>query len=117
MKKTKKIRKAKKVAKKEQKHEPIQPLGDRILIKELGENETGRKTDSGIFIPDTVKEDRDGKRGKVIAVGAGKVEDGKRVPPEVKVGDKVVFGWGDKITIEGTEYYLVREGEISAVLN
>ena len=95
---------------------PIQPLGDRVLIKELDETELGRKTDTGIFIPDTVKEDRDGKRGKVVAVGPGKIEDGKRIPMEVKVGNKVVFGWGDKIKIDSIEYYLVRESEISAIL-
>jgi chaperonin GroES len=94
----------------------IQPLGDKVVIKELEENETGRKTDSGIYIPDTVKEDREGRRGKVMAVGAGRMENGKRIPLEVKVGDTVLFSWGDKATIDGTDYYIISESSLIAIL-
>ena len=68
----------------------IQPLGDKVLIKEL-EAETTEKTAGGIFIPDTVKEDRGSKKGEVLAVGPGKYDDGVLVPMEVKVGDTVLY--------------------------
>jgi chaperonin GroES len=95
----------------------IQPLGDKVLIKESSAENTARKTDSGIFIPDTVKEDKGAKKGKVVAVGEGKFENGKFIPVSVKAGDTVLFQWGDKINIDGEEYYIVRESEISAIIN
>lgn len=95
----------------------IRPLGDRVVIKELDEQEVGRKTDSGIYIPDTVKEDREGRRGKVVAVGPGRLEDGKRVAVDLKVGDTVLFSWGDKAKINGEEYYVVSESSIIAVIS
>ena len=94
----------------------IKPLGDRVLIKELSLEDAGRMTESGIIIPDTAEKDRDSKKGKVVAVGAGKYEDGKIVPMSVSVGDTVLFGWGDKVKLDGEEYYLVRESEITATL-
>ena len=93
----------------------IQPLGDRILIKEdSGTKE--KKTASGIIIPVTVHDDKGSKTGKVIAVGAGRYEDGKLVPISVKVGDEVLFQWGDKITIESEEYFIVKEQELLAII-
>lgn len=93
----------------------IEPLADRVLIQE--EDVKQSKTDSGIYIPDTVKEDRGSKRGKVIAVGKGRYDDGVLVVPQVKVGDTVLFQWGDQIKFEDKEYFIVRESEIIAIIN
>lgn len=100
--------------KKSAKKPKIQPLGDRVLLRELEEKHS--KTDSGIFIPETANADKDAKRGEVVAVGEGRFEEGKRIPPEVKVGDVVLYSWGDKMEIDGVKYVIVREGEISAVI-
>jgi len=94
----------------------IRPLGDKVVIKELSAEETGRKTDSGIYIPDTVKEDREGRQGKVVALGAGRIEEGKRVPIDVSIGDTVLFSWGDKVKVDGEEYFVVSESSIIAVI-
>lgn len=93
----------------------IIPLQDRVLIKEDGESKE-KKTSSGIIIPITVNEDKGSKRGSVVAVGEGKVDDGILVKPRVKVGDTVLFQWGDKIKVDDTEYFIVRESEILAIL-
>jgi chaperonin GroES len=63
-----------------------------------------------------VNEEKNGKRGEVVAVGPGRIEEGKKIPLTVKVGDKVIFQWGDKVSVDGEEYYLVRESEILAVI-
>ena len=94
----------------------IRPLGDRILVKRIKEEE---KTKGGIIIPDTAKEKP--QEGRVVAVGKGKrTEDGKVIPPEVKAGDKVLFGkysGSDVKLIEGEEEHLIlREDDILAVL-
>jgi len=94
----------------------IFPLFDKVLIKELDKNEKNRVTDYGIIIPDSVSEDRGAKRGKVIAVGEGKYEDGKLIPMNVKKGDEVLFSWGDEIKINGEEYQIVSESSILAIL-
>lgn len=93
----------------------ITPLGDRVLIKE-NVHAKENKTASGIIIPVTVHEDKGSKRGKVIAVGAGRYDDGELVPMSIKVGNEVVFQWGEKVTIDGEEYYIVREGELLAIV-
>jgi len=93
----------------------IKPLHDRVLIREDVDTKE-KKTASGLIIPVTVNEDKGSKRGKVVAVGAGKVEDGKKIVPEVKVGDEVLFQWGDKVKIGEDEYYIVRESEILAII-
>ncbi len=97
---------------------PIQPLGDRVVIKPLSLDEMSSKTLSGIIIPDTAKEKPE--QGKVVAVGPGKMnEDGDaRIPVAVKVGDKVMFSkYGyDEVKVDGVEYYLVSETNILAVL-
>lgn len=110
-------------AKKESK---IQPLGDRVLVLiRTGEKET--TTASGIIIPTGGDSDKESKRGEIIAVGPGRHEDGRVIPVSVKVGDKVLFQWGDKLVLEETatsnasaakdeDYYLVRESEILAIL-
>lgn len=93
----------------------IKPLLDRILIKESNES-LERKTSSGIIIPITVNEDKGSKSGEVVAVGPGRVEDGKVIEPSVKIGDKVLFQWGDKIKVGSEEYFIVRESEILAII-
>ncbi|RKY32865.1 MAG: co-chaperone GroES [Candidatus Omnitrophota bacterium] len=93
----------------------IQPLGDRVVIKPL---EAEAKTKGGIVLPDTAKEKP--QEGKVVAVGKGKVtDDGKVQAPEVKVGDKVLYGKysGNEITTkDGEELLIVREEEILAII-
>jgi chaperonin GroES len=91
----------------------IKPLGDRILV--LGV-EKEKKTKGGILIPDTAKEKP--QEGKVIAVGPGKVnEKGKRIPLDVKKGDRVLFGKyaGNEIKIGGVEHLIMREEDILAI--
>ncbi len=92
----------------------VRPLGDRVLVREIKDG--GEKTVSGIIIPDSVGEDRGSKKGEVVAVGPGKYDEGKLVPMSVKVGDKVLFQWGDKLTIEGEEYEMISESGILAVI-
>jgi len=92
----------------------IRPLQDRVIVKRVEEEE---KTKGGIIIPDTAKEKP--VEGKVTAVGAGKVlDDGKRVPPQVKAGDRVLFGKyaGTEIKIEGEEHLIMREDDIIAIV-
>lgn len=91
----------------------IKPLGDRILVLGL---EKEKKTKGGILIPDTAKEKP--QEGKVIAVGHGKVnEKGKRIPLDVKKGDRVLFGKyaGNEIKIDGVEHLIMREDDILAI--
>ena len=93
----------------------IRPLADRVIIKEDDDSKE-KKTSSGIIIPITVNDDKGGKRGLVMAVGPGRIEEGKLVVPTVKAGDKVLFQWGDKVRIGEDDYYIVRETEILAVI-
>lgn len=90
----------------------VRPLSDNILIQPA----TGKKTPSGIVIPDTAKEKP--QEGKVVAVGPGRYEDGKLVKPEVKRGDRVMYKkWGgNEIKVEGKEYLIVKSEDILAVL-
>ena len=92
----------------------LRPLQDRILIKRVEEKETVK---GGIIIPDTAKEKP--QEGEVVAVGHGKkTEDGKIIPLDVKVGDRVLFGKysGNDIKIDEQEYLILREDEILGVL-
>ena len=92
----------------------IQPLGDRILVEPL---EAEEKTSGGIVIPDTAKEKQ--QKGKVVAVGKGRVsEEGKLTPLEVKVNDQVLFGRysGTEVKIGATDYLIVKEDDILAIL-
>src|SRR3989344_1103060 len=93
----------------------IKPLGDRVLIKESMDNKE-KKTSTGIIIPVTVNEDKGSKKGEVVAVGEGNYEDGKLMPMTVKVGDEVLFQWGDRIKVDDEEYYIVKESEILAII-
>jgi chaperonin GroES len=92
----------------------LRPLNDRVIIQRL---ESEQKTKGGIIIPDTAKEKP--QKGKVIAVGDGKVgENGKRVPLNIKEGDVVLFSKyaGSEITIDDQEYLIMREDDILAVI-
>jgi len=92
----------------------IRPLQDRVIVKRLEEEE---KTKGGIIIPDTAKEKP--QEGKVIAVGKGKVtEDGKVIPLDVKVGDKILFGKyaGTEVKIGGEEHLIMREEDILGII-
>lgn len=98
----------------------IQPLGDRVLLKELSEKEKETTTASGIIIPETVsKETKGAKKAKVVAVGPGAWdEDGeKRIPLSVKKGDVVLFSWGEELEVDGEEYHVVAESNILAIID
>jgi chaperonin GroES len=103
------------IAKKPARKEGLMPLGDRLLLREI-ESEEVVKTETGIYIPDSAKEDKTTKKGKVIAVGEGKYQDGKMVPLSVKVGDTVIYQWGEKMSFKDEEYVIIRESEILAVI-
>ena len=92
----------------------IQPLGDRVLVEPL---EAEDKSSGGIIIPDTAKEKQ--QRGKVIAVGKGRVnEDGKITPLEVKANDQVLFGRyaGSEIKVGANDYLIIKEDDILGII-
>lgn len=93
----------------------IRPLADRVLVREYADDKE-KKTSTGIILPSGAGEDKHGKRGEVVAVGPGRIEEGKTVPVSVETGDSVIFQWGDKISVDGEEFYIVRESEILAVI-
>ena len=91
----------------------FKPLHDRVLIQVLDNTE---KTAGGIIIPDTAQEKP--QEGQIVAVGSGsKSEDGKIIPMDVKVGDKVLFGkWsGTEVKIDGKEYSIMKESDIMGI--
>ena len=94
---------------------PILPLRDKVVLEEIKE-EGNATTASGIIIPESANSDRDTKKGKVVAVGEGRKVDFKLEPVCVKVGQKVIYSWGDHIKIDGKKYVLVSEENISAVI-
>jgi len=92
----------------------MKPLADRVVIKPSPADE---KTKGGIIVPDTAKEKP--VIGEVVAVGPGKVaDDGTKITPEVKVGDKVLYGKysGTEVTVEDDEYLIMREADIFAIV-
>ena len=92
----------------------IQPLGDRVLVEPL---EAEDKTSGGIIIPDTAKEKQ--QRGKVIAVGKGRInEEGKVTPLEVKANDLVLFGRysGSEIKVGSNDYLIIKEDDILGII-
>jgi len=94
----------------------IRPLYDRIVVKRVGEEE--EKSAGGIIIPDSAKEKP--QEGEVVAAGKGKrLEDGKVVPLDVQVGDRILFGKysGSEIKLDGNEYMIMREDEVLGILN
>ncbi|RKY61512.1 MAG: co-chaperone GroES [Candidatus Latescibacterota bacterium] len=93
----------------------VRPLADRVLVKPL--EEEAEKSAGGIIIPDTAKEKP--QKGEVIAVGPGRVtEDGKTIPMNVKVGDKVLYGKyaGTEVKIDGEEHLIMPESDILAIV-
>ncbi|MBN2403933.1 MAG: co-chaperone GroES [Spirochaetes bacterium] len=92
----------------------IKPLGDRVLIEIL---EDDLQKQGSLYIPDTAKEKP--QEGKIKAVGKGRYEDGKLIPLDVKVGDKVLYGKysGTEIKHDGKEYLIVRESDILAIVD
>jgi len=92
----------------------IQPLGDRVMVRPLDQAE---EKIGSIYIPDTAKEKP--QEGSVEAVGPGTYKDGKLVPLEVKVGDKVLYGKysGTEIKKDGKEYLIIRESDILAIIS
>jgi len=92
----------------------IRPLQDRVIVKRIEEEE---KTKGGIIIPDSAKEKP--QEGKVIAVGKGKLmDDGKVIPLDVKVGDRILFGKysGTEVKIDGEEHLIMREEDILGII-
>lgn len=92
----------------------LKPLNDKVVVTRIEEEQT---TSGGIIIPDTAKEKP--QRGKVIAVGPGKIdENGKRIPMELKKNDRVLFGKyaGTEITVDGVEHLIMREDDILGIV-
>ncbi len=92
----------------------LRPLQDRIIVQRVAEETT---TKGGIIIPDTAKEKP--AEGKVVAVGNGKLgDDGKRIPLEIKAGDRILFGKysGTEVKIEGDEFLIMREDDVLGVI-
>lgn len=91
----------------------IQPLADRVVIRPLEETETMR---GGLFIPDTAKEKP--MQGEIIAAGPGRFEKGERVPMELKVGQRVLYGKysGTEVTMNEGEFLIVKESDVLAIV-
>ena len=92
----------------------FRPLHDRVVVKRVEEE---GKTKGGIIIPDTAKEKP--QEGKVIAVGNGRVnEDGKKIPLDVKAGDKILFGKysGSEVKVDDQEYLIMKEEDVLAII-
>ena len=91
----------------------VNPLADRVVVRALEETEQMR---GGLYIPDTAKEKP--QQGEIIAVGPGRFDEGKRVPMELNVGDKVLYGKysGTEVTIEGEQVLILRETDVLAVV-
>jgi len=92
----------------------LKPIGDKIIVERI---EPESKTKGGIVLPDNVKEKP--KEGKILAIGEGKLLDsGSRVPPSVKVGEKIIFSSfaGSEVKIDNKEYLIMNEEDILAVL-
>jgi chaperonin GroES len=88
----------------------MKPLGDRVLVRRIEEEETKK---GGIIIPDTAKEKP--QQGEVVAVGPGRVDDtGKKIPMELKKGDKILFGKysGSEVKLGDEEYLIMREEDV-----
>jgi len=91
----------------------VKPLGDRVLVQAVEQEEVKK---GGIIIPDTAKEKP--QEGKIVAVGAGKYEDGKLIPMNVKKGDRVLISkyGGTEIKVDGKDYLIMREDDILGII-
>ena len=89
----------------------LKPIGDRVIVQGL---EAEQVTASGIVLPDTAKEKP--QRGRVLAVGDGRWDDGERIPLDVAVGDEIIYSkyGGTEIRVEGTDYLILRESDVLA---
>lgn len=97
----------------------LRPLGDRIVVRPLSNEENGTRSPSGIIIPDTVSKEKP-EQGIVVAVGPGRVgDDNERIAMSVAVGDRVIFSkYGfDEVKVGGKEYFVVSEASVLAVIN
>jgi chaperonin GroES len=92
----------------------VNPLADRVVVRALEDAETMR---GGLYIPDTAKEKP--QQGEIVAVGPGRFEDGKRVPMDVKAGDKVLYGKysGTEVTVDGEQLLILRESDVLAIIS
>ncbi len=91
------------------------PLADRVLIREIEGSDSLKKTASGIYIPNS-KEDHGSKRGEVLAVGPGRYDEENLIPMTVKVGDTVLYSWGDTVKIGEEEFVMVSESNIIGII-
>jgi chaperonin GroES len=91
----------------------IHPLADRVVIRPLEDTESMR---GGLYIPDTAKEKP--QQGEIVAVGPGRVEKGERIPVDLKVGQKVLYGKysGTEITLEAEQVLIIKESDVLAVI-
>ncbi len=93
----------------------VKPLADRVVVKALEDTEQMR---GGLYIPDTAKEKP--QQGEIVAVGPGKFDErgGQRIPMDVKVGDKVLYGKysGTEVTVDNEQYLILRESDVLAVV-
>jgi chaperonin GroES len=96
----------------------IKPLGDRVVIRPLTDEEAGVTSQFGIIIPDSATKER-GDQGVVVAVGPGsRNEDGDRIPLDVSVGDRVTFkSWSDKMKVGKEEYWIIAESDILGIIS
>ena len=96
----------------------IKPLGDRVVIRPLTEDESGTKSAAGIILPDSATKEK-GDQGIVVAVGPGaRTDDGKRTEMEVKVGDRVAFkSWSEKMKVEKDEVWIIAESDILGIIS
>jgi len=92
----------------------LEPLEDRVVVKPIEEGT--QKTPTGIIIPDTAKEKP--QEGEVVAIGPGRFEEGKRVPLDVKVGDRVLYSkyGGTEVKVEGDEYLVLSARDLFAIV-
>ncbi len=91
----------------------VQPLADRVVVLPLEDTEEMK---GGLYIPDTAKEKP--QQGEIVAVGPGRFEKNERVPMELKVGQKVLYGkyTGSEVTIDDTDYLIIKEADVLAVI-
>lgn len=111
------MKNAKKSAKKAATKGKILPLGDRVLVRPIDEND-GEKTASGIYIPESAKKEGKFKKGEVMAIGDGWYQDGDLIPLRVQVGDVVFYPTyvGEEFEMDEKEYVLIKEDNILAII-
>ena len=93
----------------------IKPLGDRVVLKAI---EREQKTESGIVLPDSAKKEKP-MEGEIVAVGEGRLEDGERIEPAVKVGDQVIYSKyaGTEVKVDGKDFLILSEKDVLAIID